>query len=82
LTKIIDLTSDQIRAARSMLRWDQSDLTIKSGVSLATIKRLEKMNGIVSANLVTLQAIERAFTDAGIDFIPENGGGPGVRLKK
>jgi len=81
LTKIIDLTSDQIRAARSMLRWDQSDITDKSGVSLATIKRLEKMTGTVTANRVTLQAIERAFIDAGIEFIPENGGGPGVRLK-
>ena len=82
MTNIIDLTSDQIRAARAMLRWDQADLTDKSDVSLATIKRLEKMTGTVSANRVTLQAIERAFTDAGIEFIPENGSGPGLRLKK
>ncbi|MCG8506829.1 MAG: transcriptional regulator [Sphingomonadales bacterium] len=76
------LTSDQIRAARATLRWDQADLTDKSGVSLATIKRLEKMTGVVSANRVTIEAIVRAFEEAGIDFIDENGGGPGVRLRK
>ena len=77
----MNLTSEQIRAARATLRWDQADLTEKSGVSLATIKRLEKMIGVVSANLVTIQAVIRAFEDAGIEFISENGGGPGVRLR-
>ncbi|PHZ86457.1 helix-turn-helix domain-containing protein [Paremcibacter congregatus] len=74
------LTSAQIRAARAMLRWEQAVLTEKSGVSLATIKRLEKMTGKISANLVTLQAIERAFTEAGIEFLPDEGRGAGVRL--
>lgn len=54
----------------------------RSGVSIATIKRLEKMDGVVSANRVTIEAIVRAFEDASIDFIDENGGGPGVRLRK
>lgn len=76
------LTSAQIRAARAMLRWEQAVLTEKSGVSLATIKRLEKMTGKISANLVTLQAIERAFTEAGIEFLPDEGCGVGVRLGK
>ncbi len=74
-------TSDQIRAARATHRWDQADLTEQSGVSLATVKRLKKMNGIVKANRVTIQAIRRAFEETGIKFIPENGGEPGVRLK-
>ena len=65
-----------------MLRWDQEALTKHSGVSIATIRRLEKMEGPVSCNLVTLQAILRAFTDAGVAFIDANGGGPGVRLKE
>ena len=77
-----ELTSDQIRAARAMLRWNQSDLADRCGVSVPTVKRLEAMEGVVEGNRVTLQAVEGAFTDAGIEFIPENGGGPGLRLKK
>lgn len=76
------LTSGHIRAARALLRWNQEDLVERSGVSIATIKRLEKMDGVVSANRVTIEAIVRAFEEAGIEFIDENGGGPGVRLRK
>ena len=65
-----------------MLRWEQTVLVEKSGVSIATIKRLEGMIGVISANRVTIQAIVRALEDAGIELISENGGGPGVRLKK
>ena len=75
------LTSAQIRASRSMLRWDQADLTEKSGVSLATIKRLEKMEGVVKGNRVTIEAIARAFTDAGVGFINDDDS-IGVKLKK
>ena len=82
MVKEIIVTSEQIRAARALLRWGQTDLADKSGVSLPTIKRLEGVRGIVSANRVTIQAIERAFIDGGIEFISENGGGAGVRLKK
>ena len=79
------LTSGQVRAARALLRWDQKDLVEASGVSIATIKRLETMEGLISANRVTIEAILRAFVHAGIDFIAENEGsepvgGPGVRL--
>lgn len=76
-----ELASDQIRAARAMLRWNQSDLAGCS-VSVPTVNRLEAMEGVVEGNSVILQAAERAFTDAGIKFIPENIGGAGVRLKK
>lgn len=80
------LTSEQIRAARALLRWGQSDLAEESGVSLPTIKRLEGVRGVVSANRVTILAISRALEAAGIEFIAENGPsvgtGPGVRLKK
>ncbi len=80
--EIIIITSEQVRAARALLRWGQADLADECGVSLPTIKRLEGIRGIVSASRLTLQAIERAFTDAGVVFIAENGGGVGVRLKK
>ena len=54
----------------------------KSGVSSATIRRLEAMDGIVSANVTTLRALEAALEATGVIFIDENGQGPGVRLRK
>lgn len=73
------LTSEQIRAARMLLRWDQKDLAASSKLSLATIKRLETQPGLVRANEVTVAAITRAFLDAGVEFT--NGAAPGVRLR-
>jgi transcriptional regulator with XRE-family HTH domain len=77
------LTADQLRAARAMLRMDQSALAVASGVSVETIKRLEGMKGELSETRVaTINAIQAALEKAGVTFIAENGGGPGVRLKK
>ncbi len=76
------MRSDQLRAARGLLRWSQQDLSGASGVSVPTIKRLEAMEGELSGNTTTLVALDRAITDAGVQFIPENGGGAGVRLAK
>lgn len=76
------LTGEQIRAARGLARLEQSDLASAAGISLETVKRLEKMRGPISANTSTEAAIRRAFTEAGVIFIDENGEGPGVRLRK
>jgi len=77
------LTSEQIRAARALLRMEQKDLAEKSGVSLPSIKRLEGMDGDLTATRVsTVDAIKKALEAAGVLFIPENGGGAGVRLAK
>jgi len=77
------LTADQLRAARAMLRMDQSALAAASGVSVETIKRLERMEGLLSETRVaTVNAIQAALTKAGVEFIAENGGGPGVRIRK
>jgi transcriptional regulator with XRE-family HTH domain len=73
--------SEQLRAARALLRWEQKDLALASGVSLPTIKRLEAKPGLLNAHGPTLEALLRAFETAGVQFIPENGGGPGVRLR-
>jgi transcriptional regulator with XRE-family HTH domain len=73
------LTSEQIRAARMLLRWEQKDLAASSKLSLATIKRLETQPGPVRANEVTIAAIARAFSDAGVEFT--NGDTPGVRFR-
>jgi hypothetical protein len=62
---------------------DQSTLAAASGVSVETIKRLEVMNGQLSETRVaTINAISAALEKAGVEFIAENGGGPGLRLKK
>jgi transcriptional regulator with XRE-family HTH domain len=73
--------SEQVRAARALIRWEQKDLALASGVSLPTIKRLETKPGLLTAHGPTLEALRRALEGAGIQFIPENGGGPGVRLR-
>ena len=75
------LTGEQLRAARAMLRWDQSKLATESDVSLPTIKRLEKMSGEVSGNVRTINAVQSAFESAGVEFLEPDNGGPGVRVK-
>jgi predicted transcriptional regulator len=76
------LSSDQIRGARAILRLSQADLAKAASVSLETIKRLEAMQGELKVRLDTLTRIKDALERAGVEFIPENGGGAGVRLTK
>ena len=76
------LSSDQIRGARAVLRLSQADLAKAASVSLETIKRLEAMDGELKVRLDTLTRIKEALEKAGVEFIPENGGGAGVRLAK
>jgi predicted transcriptional regulator len=65
-----------------LLRWEQKDLAEASGISLPSIKRLETQPGPLSAQERTLAEIRRALEKAGVEFIAENGGGAGVRMKK
>ena len=65
-----------------LLRWEQKDLAKSSGVSLPSIKRLETQPGELGAQRRTIEAIVQALEKAGVEFIDENGGGPGVRLRK
>jgi predicted transcriptional regulator len=76
------LSSELIRAARALLRWEQRDLANASHVSLPTIKRLESQPGLMGARPSTVAALRKALEKAGVEFIDENGGGPGVRLRK
>jgi predicted transcriptional regulator len=79
---MLSLTSEVLRAARALLRWDQRRLADASSISLATIKRLESKPGPLDAHTSTVTALTHALEMAGIVFIDENGGGPGVRLRK
>jgi hypothetical protein len=76
------LSSELIRAGRALLRWEQRDLANASSISLATIKRLESKPGPMAAHESTVMALQKAIESAGVEFIDENGGGPGVRLRQ
>jgi len=65
--------------ARAALRLGVRDVADMASVSPNTVSRIE---ADMPANSSTLSALRRALEDAGIEFISENGGGPGVRLKK
>ena len=80
--KMKPLTSGQIRAARGLLRWTAEDLARESAVSLSTIRRAEISDETTSMTLANNVALRRALEAAGVEFIDENGGGPGVRLRK
>jgi transcriptional regulator with XRE-family HTH domain len=71
----------QLRAARSLIGWSQTDLAKKAGLSLPTVKRVETDLGVRVSDEAK-RKLHQALENAGIEFIPENGGGPGVRLKK
>ncbi len=71
------ITSAQIRAARGLLDWSRRELAEKSGVGFSSLLRLESFDGIPSSNVKTLEALKKAFEEAGVEFIgsPENGAG-------
>ena len=76
------ITSAQIRAARALLRWSATDLARESSVGVNTIRRAEVAEDRTSLTAANELAIRRALANAGVEFIDENGGGPGVRLRK
>jgi transcriptional regulator with XRE-family HTH domain len=74
------MTPEQCRAARALLDWSQELLAGQSGVAKRTVQYFESgTREPIAANNAALRA---ALEKAGVDFIAENGGGPGVRLKK
>jgi ribosome-binding protein aMBF1 (putative translation factor) len=76
------LTASQIRAARALLRWSAEDLAQRSAVGVATIRRAEVSEDKTSLTIPNNSAIRTSLEIAGVEFIDENGGGPGVRLRK
>ncbi|MCO5966274.1 transcriptional regulator [Sinorhizobium meliloti] len=76
------ITGAQIRAARALVRWTAEELANTSSVGLSTIRRAEAEDGLPAITTANLKLIRIALESAGIEFIPENGGGVGVRFKK
>ena len=65
-----------------LLRWEQRELADASGISLPSVKRLETQPGLLAAQERTIEELRRALEKAGVEFIAENGGGAGVRMKR
>jgi predicted transcriptional regulator len=78
--KSLVITTRQVKAARSLLAWSQSELARVSGVSEPTIWRLEAVDGELGGRPETVEKIRQALEDAGIQFT--NGDAPGVRMRK
>ena len=74
------ISGEQARAARGFLDWTRDDLVAASGVSKQTLIRFE--SGTTGTRHAAIIAIRNALEAAGVEFIAENGGGPGVRLRK
>ena len=74
------LTPAQCRAARGLIDRSQSDLAQHASVGVVTIRQLEA--GVYASRRATLYVVRRAFESAGVEFIDENGGGAGVRLRR
>jgi len=79
---ILKVSIRQLKAARTLVGWSQDELAAAADVSLPTIKRLEAAEGWLGGRQTTAHKIRTALERAGVEFIDENGGGPGVRLRK
>jgi transcriptional regulator with XRE-family HTH domain len=74
------ISPEQCRGARGLLGWSQADLSDASKTATKTIADFER--GARTPYPRTLEDVKGALEKAGIEFIEENGGGPGVRLWK
>jgi transcriptional regulator with XRE-family HTH domain len=74
------LTGEQIRAARALSRIEQVELAEAAGLSVQTIKRLERFQGPIDATTRTVTALTQAFLRHGVVFDLSAGAGPGLRL--
>jgi transcriptional regulator with XRE-family HTH domain len=74
------ITTEQIKAARAILRVTVVELSEKSGIGVATIKRLEAGRGVPAVHTRTLEDIQKALNAMGVEFIGTPEDQPGVRL--
>lgn len=74
------MNAEQCRAARALLDLKQPKLAEMAGVGLSTVVDFEKRRRVVAST--TVDAIQAALEKGGVEFIAENGGGAGVRLKR
>ena len=73
------LTDAQVRMARAALKWGVRELARNANITPATVTRIEAGHAAYGS---TLGAIRKAFESAGVEFLPDDGHGAGVRLNK
>ncbi len=83
------MTPDQVKAARALLGWSLDRLAARSGTSVPMVTAFEQTGRVVFSNgrsralpADAVAAVRTALEQAGVVFIEENGGGPGVRLRQ
>ncbi len=78
------ITSSQIKAARALLGMTATKLAELSGVAYTTVVRMESSEGIPSGQVKTLDSVQKALEEAGIEFLgsPEEGAGVRWKIKK
>src|SRR5215218_3087146 len=76
------ITGSQLRAARALVRWNVDDLAESSRVAPDTIVQAETEDGPVPVAAADARALCMALTKAGVEFIPEDSAGVGVRFAK
>lgn len=68
------ISAKQIRAGRALLGWTAQDLATKAGTSLDALHRLETEKvEIAKARAGTIQKIEGALRDGGVDLLDNDG---------
>lgn len=75
------LTGRQIAAARALVGLSQQDLATAARISVPTLRRMEAAEGAAPGIANNVEAVRRALEAAGVQFIRENGGGAGLRLR-
>jgi hypothetical protein len=75
------ITGTQIQAGRTLLGWDAFALSRRAGLTIGTIVWAEASKGEAAITHDQEEAIRAALTGAGIEFVAENDGTPGVRLR-
>jgi hypothetical protein len=81
-SKDVRLTPQLCRAARALVGWQQQDVADASGVPKPTLSAFEVKEETARLTTMNNRAVVEAFERAGIEFIAENGGGPGLRRRK
>jgi transcriptional regulator with XRE-family HTH domain len=75
------LTGQQIRMARSALKWSARELAERTGMAMKTIQRIEATDRTPSSYSSTLTELKACFEAAGIEFIGSPDDGPGIRIR-
>lgn len=82
MLQAVMISPAQIRAARALIGWKQTDLALASGVSEMSVKNIER--GVTDPRVSTLQALQSALEERGVVFLDPGvmrEGGAGVRLR-